>query len=290
MAVQLIINADDFGLSDAVNAAVLRAHRDGVLTSASLMVTGPAAREAIEIARDLPGLAIGLHLALTEVAPALPLDAVPALVGPDGRFSRSPARAGFRWFVSSEARRQLRREIEAQFAAFAAAGLALSHVDGHQHLHAHPAVAPVVVEMATRCGASGIRVPHEPLRPSLAACRSRVPSGVFYSLMHGYLSGVCRKRIADTGLITSDICIGGLMSGAMTDNYVIRMLDRATCDSAEVFFHPSEDDAVVRLGPNRGDLEALLSARLRRFIDERGFRLTTYPELAQDRRRRVGSR
>ena len=86
MSKHLIVTADDFGLSSQVNAAVERAHRDGILTAASLMVGAPAAAEAVAVARRNPRLRVGLHLALVEARPALPRSAVPDLVGPDGWF------------------------------------------------------------------------------------------------------------------------------------------------------------------------------------------------------------
>src|SRR6266511_432980 len=129
MVRKLIMTADDFGASAAVNAAVLRAHREGVLTSASLMVTGDAAGEAVALARATPSLAIGLHVALADARPALPA-----------------------------------REVQTQFERFAATGLALAHVDGHHHLHLHPAVFPLVARLASRFGAQGIRLPWEGLR------------------------------------------------------------------------------------------------------------------------------
>ena len=161
----LVITADDFGLSRAVNAAVVRAHREGVLTAASLMVAEDAAAEAVAVARQLPSLSVGLHLVLADGRPALPPGEIPHLVGPDRRLEADPARAGLRWAASAAARRELAREIAAQFERFAATGLPLSHVDGHHHLHLHPAAFPAVAEHAARAGARGVRLTHEGLRP-----------------------------------------------------------------------------------------------------------------------------
>jgi predicted glycoside hydrolase/deacetylase ChbG (UPF0249 family) len=164
----LIINADDFGSSDVVNAAVARAHRDGMLTSASLMVTGEAVEEAVSIARDLPTLAVGLHLALSNARSALSRDSFPD----------SPVACAMRYYFSRKARLQIKDEIQAQFVAFAQTGLKLSHVDGHQHLHAHPAVLPTVIELAVRYGARGIRVPRESFFANLRADRTHLASKI----------------------------------------------------------------------------------------------------------------
>src|SRR5580658_1696400 len=93
---RLIVNADDFGRSQSINLAVLRAYREGILTTASLMVNEPAADEAVRLARENPKLGVGLHLALVCGAAALPRERIPDLTGLDGRFSDNPAAAGWR--------------------------------------------------------------------------------------------------------------------------------------------------------------------------------------------------
>jgi predicted glycoside hydrolase/deacetylase ChbG (UPF0249 family) len=182
-------------------------------------------------------------------------------------------------------------EVEAQFDAFAATRLPLSHVDGHQHLHAHPAVLPTVIRLALERGAHGIRVPRDPLWPNLRIDRSRIAYKIIVALGHAYLARVCRRLLAGTSLARCDLSLGSLMSGRMDVDYVTAVLGRVRCKSVEVYFHPSEDpDGRCHYGPNRGDLDALLDPRLKRFIDERGFELTTYaglrrtePEAASER-------
>src|SRR4029077_12516310 len=117
-AKQLIVCADDFGRDIAINEAVEQAHRHGILTAASLMVGVPAVADAVARARRLPSLGVGLHLVLADGAPVLPASEVPALVGGDGRFDSNMVRAGFRFYFSLAARRQLAAEIHAQFTAF----------------------------------------------------------------------------------------------------------------------------------------------------------------------------
>lgn len=276
MAAQLIVSADDFGASHQVNAAVARACREGVLTCAGLMVTGKAAHEAVELARDEPGLAVGLHLTLSNGLSALAPEMVPDLVDAGSRFADSPIRAAMRYYFSSRARRQLSLEINAQFERFAATGLQLSHVDGHQHLHAHPAVLGTVIGLARRYGARGIRVPRDPLWANLQTDRSRPAAKALVAVGHAYLARVCRKALPGSGLVTCEAVVGSLMSGAMNADYTIRMLSGLNCRSVEVFFHPCE---VKAFGPNRGDLETLLDPRLAEFIEQQGYELTNYAGL-----------
>src|SRR5262249_27733584 len=162
---------DDFGAAPEVNAAVIRAHREGILTSTSLMVSGGAASEAVALARATPGLAVGLHLVLVQGRPRTPARDIPALVARDGAFRRAPVATGIRfaWTAMRRAgRAQLRREVAAQLDAFAATGLPLAHVDGHLNMHLHPMVLPILLELAPRYGLRAVRLSREDLRAALA--------------------------------------------------------------------------------------------------------------------------
>ena len=143
-----IITADDFGLHPAVNEAVESAHRAGVLTTASLMVAAPAAQDAAQRARALPGLHVGLHLTLADGCSVLPQRQIPDLVDSHDRFHDNMVSAGWRFFASPRVRAQLAAEIRAQFAAFAQLGLSLDHLDAHKHFHLHP----TVLSLALRIG------------------------------------------------------------------------------------------------------------------------------------------
>src|SRR5882762_2014220 len=159
---QLIVTADDFGAAAEVNEGVERAHRDGILSAASLMVAGAAAGDAVTRAGTMPQLRVGLHLVLVEGKPVLPISAIPDLVDKTGHFRTDMARAGAAMFFRPKVRAQLAAEIEAQFAAFAATGLKLDHVNAHKHFHLHPTIAALVVKAAAAHGVKGARVPLEP--------------------------------------------------------------------------------------------------------------------------------
>src|SRR5215207_2174186 len=137
---RLIINADDFGASASINEVVIRAHREGVLTSASLMVNEPGFDEAVRLAKQNPTLGIGLHLTLLYGHSALSRSEIPDLVDERGRFSYDPISTGLRYFANRRLKAQLLAEINAQFQKFRQSGLPLDHVNGHLHLHLHPTV------------------------------------------------------------------------------------------------------------------------------------------------------
>src|SRR5579864_1212953 len=175
----LIVTADDFGRDFAINEAVETASRDGILSCASLMVGAPAASDAVVRAHRLPGLRVGLHLVLTDGSPVLPPGEVRRLVGADGRFDDNLVRAGLRYFFTPGVRRLLATEIRAQFEAFRATGLALDHVNAHQHMHLHPTVARLIVEIGSSYGMRAVRLPLEApavLRRAFPGERHLVPA------------------------------------------------------------------------------------------------------------------
>jgi len=156
---RLIVTGDDFGLAVPVNEAVEAAHRKGVLTTASLMVAGAAAADAVERARRLPALRVGLHLVVVKGRPVLPAAEVPDLVDASGALPNRLGRAGFRFFFLPSVRRQLEAEIRAQFRAFRQTGLPLDHASGHAHMHVHPTVCGLTIGIGREFGLRAVRVP-----------------------------------------------------------------------------------------------------------------------------------
>jgi hopanoid biosynthesis associated protein HpnK len=276
---QIILNADDFGRSPAINAAVRQAHRAGALTSASLMVAGDACDEAVALAHALPTLAVGLHLIISGGRAVLRPCQIPRLVDADGCFPDDPLRLGLRYTFDRVARRELAAEIAAQFERFAATGLPLSHVDGHQHLHVHPVVFSLLLPLARRYGASGVRVPADDLWLALRHDRRGIGAKIGWAVGLGLVGGWCARRARASGLAVADRVYGVLQSGQMTEGYVVKALGELQAPTAELYFHPSLESLGEVLGPNPDDLAALLSPTVRRVIGERGLRLATYAML-----------
>ena len=260
----MILTADDFGLSDAVNEGIERAHRDGVLTHASLMVAGEAAADAVRRAQRMPGLQVGLHLVVIEGPAVLPPAAIPALADAQGRFGAEQVRRGLRYFLRPAARRQLAAEIRAQFAAFAATGLPLAHADAHKHMHLHPTVGRLMLRIGREFGLPRIRVPAEP--PAvLAACGAAPGAGarVLYAWTR-----VLRAQARAAGIATDDAVFGLAWSGHMTEPRVLRLLAHLPPVCSEIYFHPASrrDAAIARLMPeyeHTAELAALLSPAVR---------------------------
>lgn len=233
---QLIVTSDDFGAAIEVNEAVERAHRDGILSAASLMVAGPAMEDAVARAKTMPKLRVGLHLVLVEGRPVLPAGQVPDLVDAAGHFRTDMARAGAAMFFLPRVKRQLRAEIEAQFAAFAATGLAFDHVNSHKHFHLHPTIAAMMVETAARYGVKGARAPLEP-QGVLSQIEPHKSSGVV--TLTAPFARALRRRFARAGIASPDQVFGLAWSGAMTPGRVAGLIAHLPDGLSEIYVHPA---------------------------------------------------
>ncbi|HSU68639.1 MAG TPA: ChbG/HpnK family deacetylase, partial [Tepidisphaeraceae bacterium] len=240
-----------------------RAHHEGVLNSASLMIGGKAALEAVELAKQNPSLAVGLHLVVVDGPAVLPPERIPHLVNGSGEFPNAPLTLGLGYVFSRSARREVAAEIEAQFERFAATGLPMAHVDGHQHMHMHPYVFQRLLPLAGRFGAGRVRVVRDDLRLALRYSRRRLASKTLGTLVFALLRkqrGIkTQPRLRTYGL---------LQSGSMTEPYVSLLLQQLH-EPAEIYFHPTEGERLDELGPNPGDLTTLLNPDVRRLIEAR---------------------
>ena len=269
---RLIVNADDFGLSASVNEAVIRAHRDGILTTASLMVNEPGFDAAVKLAQENPRLGVGLHLTLLMGHSALPPEKIPGLVNARGEFSNSPVGAGLGYFFNRGLREQLRAEIHAQFARFHATGLRLDHVNGHLHLHLHPVVFKILMEDATALGITHLRL----TRDCLARSRRMSRGHWFYKVSHAaifeFLSSRARKVLAVKKIRHADITFGLLQDSRVDEDYLLKLLPELPAGDSELYSHPSLDKF-------KHEFAALVSPRVRELVNQHGIRLIRYQDL-----------
>ena len=262
----LIVTADDFGLHEAVNSAVERASREGVLTAASLMVGAPAAADAVRRARELPGLSVGLHLVLADGWSVLPPAKVPALVDARGRFGNNMVRDGVRFFALPAVRRQLEAEIRAQFQAFADTGLTLDHVNAHKHFHLHPTLLEMLLRIGGEFGIPAVRLPRE---PGWVARRAGGP--IAGPAVAGLLSpwlAIMRRRLRTAHVAHNDYVFGMSDSGAMIEERLLEILGRLPEGVTEIYLHPAVESGAAIAGSMSGyrhadELAALVSARVR---------------------------
>jgi chitin disaccharide deacetylase len=215
---RIILTADDFGRSAEVNAAIAEWARAGALHQASLMVNESAAPAAVALAREFPGLRVGLHLTLCDG------------VASDGtRLPARPALAGMKFAFWPGARAWLRREIEAQFARFAELGLPPSYWDGHTHLHLHPRVMQIALPIAQRHGFKATRLVREP------GPRAILP-WIFCKL-----SDRAAAPVGAAGMTCTDYVFGLRESGQMDLTEFERGIAWAEKGTVEIYFHPGAE-------------------------------------------------
>ena len=295
-----------------MNEAVERAHRDGILSSASLMVGAPAAADAARRARTLQSLRVGLHLVVIEGPAVSSWAAIPDLVGGDPSPRPSPTRGegegkalspcgrglgeGFatpaqfasrqlplalRYAFHPRARRQLAAEIRAQFAAFAATGLPLDHANAHKHMHLHPTVGRLMIEIGQEYGLRALRVPAEP--PQVLA-RCGHPASLGDRTLYRW-AALLRRRARHAGMATNDHAFGIAWSGHMTVTKLLRLAAHLPEGVSEVYFHPaSRRDAVLTaLMPDyehEAEFAALLDPTVRSAFAATGATMTSFSEVA----------
>lgn len=250
------------------------------------MVAAPAVEDAVERARRLPELGVGLHVVLVNGRPALPANLVPDLVDERGEFLTDLVAAGFKFFFHPRIRSQLEAEIRAQFDRFASSGLRLDHVDAQCHMHVHPTIFAMLLRIGKEYGMPGIRIPREPFLLSYRAAgndgfRKRLGNSM---LTEPWLA-LMRMRARAAGIACNDYAFGVNDPGAMTEERVVRMIDALPDGVTEMLFHPATGpfagaDAGTEHFEWAGELAALTAPRVREAIARRGAGQVTYRELA----------
>jgi hopanoid biosynthesis associated protein HpnK len=275
---QLIVNADDLGLTPAVNRGVVRAFQSGIVTSTSLLVTGSAFEDAVALARQNPELDVGLHLALVEERAVLGPDVLPTLVDETGRFPRTSAEFIRRAILGGINWLEVEREIAAQIALFQETGLRLSHLDSHQHLHMFPPVFQIVRRLARWVENVWIRNPVGPWRKS-----PDTPMGRWVQRLGLNLTCLSARRLRDGSQPQMpDGMYGFEVSGRLTRSALEQILRKIPDGLYELICHPGEDDAETRTRYSHWgyrwaeELEALTARETRVVLQEQGIVLTSF--------------
>lgn len=250
----LIVNADDLGRTTGINEGILAGHRDGIVSSATLMVAYPAAAEAAAALADHPGLGVGLHVQLTGGRPTLPAERVPSLVDEEGRLPRQPDRiAGFE-------PADVLAEVEHQLDLFLdLVGRPPTHLDSHHHSHRVPVVLEALVELARRHGL--------PVRNS---------------------SPVIERRLREAGVVTTDAFVERFFGADTGLDTLVSVLDELGPGATELMCHPARVDDELRADSTYTDarereLATLTHPDARQALIERGIRLATFADVGEPR-------
>ena len=269
---RLIVNADDFGLSRSVNEAVIRAHREGVLTSASLMVNENGFEEAVKLAKENPRLGVGLHLTLSHGHSTLPFEKIPGLVNSRREFSNSPVGVGMKYFFNRNLREQLRAEIRAQFEKFQATGLKLDHVNGHLHLHLHPVIFKILMEYAGEFGIKQLRLTREPFWMDVPLAGGNHLYRSTHAAIYFLLSRPARSVLRQKKIKHAQRVFGLLQNARVNEDYILKLLPILPAGDSELYSHPSLDEF-------KHEFDALVSPRLKELVNKLGIELIRYQDL-----------
>lgn len=284
----LIINADDFGYTRGVNEGIIRAHRDGILTSATLMANGAAFDDAVERAKANPKLGVGCHLVLTGGNSVSPREKIPSLADSQGRLPLSLGSLVTRLSLGAIRTEDIERELSAQLEKIRQAGLELTHVDTHKHTHVHPRVMSAIGRVAQRYGITRVRNPIEAFNDSWRTARSEhtplalnIAASTAVRSVGSWFQSTARR----SGLRYPEHFLGLAITGSVSASALCRLIDTLPDGRTEIMTHPGLCDDELRHTDTRlnqqreTELAGLLSPEARQLAAAKGVRLISYREL-----------
>jgi len=286
----LIVNADDLGWTPGVNRGISEAHRNGIVTSTSLLANGCAFDDGVRLSRELPRLGVGVHLNLSDGKPVAPPAKVKTLVSDSGEFTGGPETLLFRLTAKSLDAKDVEIEWGAQIEKVCAAGIRPTHLDGHKHVQMLPGLFAIALCLARKHGIEAVRVSHE--ASSLRAALTGGSESKSIMLKQGVqarglklLARDAREMAERSGIATADYFCGIAQTGVLTRKGVLQLLASLPDGTTELMCHPGYADAdlqntATRLQKSRQtELEILTDKEIRKSIAALGIRLINYQEI-----------
>jgi chitin disaccharide deacetylase len=283
----LIVNADDLGWTAGVNRGIAEAHRNGIVTSASLLPNGEAFDEAVELARATRGLGVGVHLNLSDGPPVAAREAVRSLLNDAGEFEGGPDGLLLKIATRGLSLREVEIEWDAQISRVRKAGVEPTHLDGHKHVHMLPGLFEIALRLAKENEIGAIRVSHE--ASSLRAALSTGEGRAAVVLKQGVqarglklLARDAREQAERAGVSTADYFCGIAQTGEFTKEGVARLLRSLPDGTTELMCHPGYADDALRKTATRlqvsreKELEILTDKEIRNLVASQGIRLIDY--------------
>jgi hopanoid biosynthesis associated protein HpnK len=290
----LIVNADDLGWTEGVNRGIVEAHRNGIVTSASLLANGSAFASGVEVARSVPGLGVGVHLNLSDGPPVAARELVTSLVNDRGEFEGGPENLLLRVARGGLALHEVEQEWEAQIEKVRDAGIQPTHLDGHKHVHMLPGLFEIALRLAKRYGIGAIRVAHEAssLRAALSTGEELHTAAVLKQGVQArglkLLARDARELAERAGISTADYFCGIAQTGEMTKQGVAQLLRSLPDGTTELMCHPGYADQALRNTPTRlqgsrqTELQILTDVEIRNLVASQGIRLIDYGLVASE--------
>jgi hopanoid biosynthesis associated protein HpnK len=286
---RLIVNADDFGLTRGVNRAIVESHRDGIVTSSTLMANGQAFEDAIAHAKSASRLSVGCHVVLVDGSPVLGGQQASTLFdqkADDGRFYDGLGAFAMRAVSGRVDADEIEAEVTAQIRKLQSAGVSVSHLDTHKHTHILPQVLRALLRAARTCGVPAVRNPFGPVRLSILAKYPSLWKRYSQVTVLNRLGGRFRDSVTNAGMLTTDGTVGVVATGVM-DSYLFRsIVDSLPEGTWELVCHPGYNDAELgsirtRLRESRAvELRLLTSPKALELLVRSGVQLISYRDLA----------
>lgn len=278
---KLIVNADDLGLGPAVNSGIMRAFKEGIVTSASLMACGSAFDEAVGLAKEHADLGVGVHLVLNEEKPVLPQDRIRSLIDKDKGSFFSLADFLKRYLFGKIDLKHVYIEFEAQIDKIIKSGLQPTHIDSHKHIHLIPWISGMLFELAGKFGITGVRLPRNSVTRLLSPWNLK---GSIKASGLSVLANIQRQKIIKYRLNTPDNCYGIIESGCLDEERLTGILKALPDGTSELMCHPgfSDDSLLNRYEWKYNwskELDALTSPRVKELADSLNIRLIRYDEI-----------
>jgi len=290
----LIVNADDLGWTEGVNRGIAEAHRNGIVTSASLLANGAAFESGVELARSTPALGIGVHLNLSDGEPVGPKELLTSLLNDKTEFEGKPESLLLRLARRSLPIEEVELEWDAQIQKVRDAGIEPTHLDGHKHVQMLPGLFEVALRLAKKHGIVAIRVSHEEsrLRRALSAGAKQKGSAVMKQGVQAralkFLARDAHEQADRLGIATADYFCGIAQTGELTCQGVLRLLEILPEGTTEFMCHPGYLDAelaksATRLQASRQtEVDILTDMAIRNVVASQGIRLIDYGFVAQE--------
>jgi predicted glycoside hydrolase/deacetylase ChbG (UPF0249 family) len=284
----LIVNADDLGWTEGVNRGIVEAHRQGLVTSTSLLANGRAFDSALCAARANPQLGVGVHLNLSDGPPAANRRDVPGLLNGAGHLHEGPESLLLHIANRSLPLEQIEREWDAQISKVRDSGIQPTHLDGHKHVQMLPGLFEIALRLARKHGIRAIRVAHEEsrLRSALSSGGEQKASVVFRQGVQArglkLLARDAREMADRAGMVTADFFCGIAQTGVFTAEGVAYLLENLPDGTTELMCHPGFADedlrrTATRLQESRQlELQILTDPSIRKLVATRGIRLISY--------------
>jgi len=279
---RLIINADDFGLCESVNKGIVEAHTKGILTSTTIMTNMPAADQAVELAKNLPTLGVGVHLNLTNGKPVCQDAIIKYLLNAEGNFSLSPGKLALASLITGKVRTAIETELASQIQWLIDKDIKPTHLDSHKHIHSFPSIFPIVCRLAKRFGIPAIRYTFEPKQ----LCQLPWPVTDRESRKRASLVRTMAKinRWQNPAFFKTDALLGVAHVGTINAAFMRAVSLYNTASTAELMTHPGYtydlDATRTRLVKQREvELEALCSEKTKQYFKNAGIKLVHYGQL-----------